>query len=160
MKFLAACAIFLVFLSIPSYCQNDIMQTISPAGGNGGNSNVSMDWSIGQVAVSTLASEQAILTQGLLQENILITGIGRPSEKLPDIRVFPNPTAGQLIITISDNKPLIYNLTDLNGKLLLNGQCLDIENILDLKDLPVGEYILNISDKSTQDANSYKITKL
>jgi hypothetical protein len=160
MKFLAAFVIFLNFLSIPLYCQNDIMQIISPAGGNGGNSDVSVDWSVGQVAISTLVSDQAILTQGLLQENILITSIGLPSENLPEIRVFPNPTIGDLNITISDNKPLIYNLTDLNGKLLLNGQCKDTENIIDLKDLPVGEYILNISDKTAQNANSYKITKL
>jgi len=160
MRFQAAFVIFFFFLSIPSYSQNEIIQTVSPAGGNGSNSNISLDWSLGQIAVSTLVSNQAILTQGLLQENILITQIGTPSEKLPEIKVYPNPTAGFLIITFSDNKPLIYNLTDLNGKLLLKGQCLDIENTLDLNDLPVGEYILNISDNTNRNANSYKITKL
>jgi hypothetical protein len=160
MRFLAAFVIFLFFLSIPSFGQNEIIQVISPAGGNGSNSNMSMDWSLGQIAVSTLVSDQAILTQGLLQEDILITQIGPSSEKLPEIKIYPNPTAGDLIIIISDNMSLIYNLTDLNGKLLLKGQCLDIENPLDLNDLPVGEYILNISDNTNHNANSYKITKL
>ncbi len=160
MRFHASFVIFLFFLSIPSYCQNEIMQTISPAGGNGSNNNMSLDWSLGQTAVSTLFSDQAILTQGLLQEDILITHVGPLSDKLPEISIYPNPTAGDLIIVISDNMPLIYNLTDLNGRLLLKGQCLDIENSLDLKDLPSGEYILNISDNINHYANSYKITKL
>jgi hypothetical protein len=160
MRFLAAFVIFLFFLSIPSFGQNDIIQTVNPAGGNGSNSNMSLDWSLGQIAVSTLVSDQAILTQGLLQENILITQIGTPSEIQPEIKVYPNPTAGDLIITISDNRPLNYNLTDLNGKLWLKGQCQDNENTLDLNDLPVGEYILNISDNTNRNANSYKITKL
>jgi hypothetical protein len=160
MRFQAAFVIFLFFLSVPSYGQNEIIQAISPAGGNGSNSNISLDWSLGQIAVSTLVSDQAILTQGLLQEDILITQIGPSSEKLPEIKIYPNPTAGDLIIFISDNMPLKYNLTDLNGRLLLKGQCLDIENTLDLNNLPVGEYILNVSDNSNHNANSYKITKL
>jgi hypothetical protein len=160
MKFLAAFVLFLFFLSNPSNCQTGIIQVINPAGGYGNSTDASLDWSLGQIAVSTLVSDQAILTQGLLQENILITQIVLPSENLPGIRVYPNPTAGELIITVEENKPLTYNLTDLNGKLLLKGRCLDIENTINLKDLPVGEYILNISDQTAQYANSYKITKL
>jgi hypothetical protein len=160
MKCLAAFVIIFLFLSIPSFGQLEMMQTLGSAGGNSSNSNASLDWSLGQVAVSTLVSSEAILTQGLLQENLLITRIGLHSEKLADVSVYPNPTAGNLMVVMSENKPLTYSITDLDGKLLLKGRFSDIQNTLDISGLPAGEYFLNISEKTAQNVNSYKIVKL
>ncbi len=159
MKFLVVFVILFLFLSLPSFSQIQVNQTVNPAGGNGGNSDVSLDWSVGQIAVSTLENDQSIIKQGLLQENILVTQTVQHLEDPVEIKVFPNPTSGKLVITISGKNSLVYNLTDSFGKLVLKGQYVDNENTLDIKSLPPGEYFLNISD-TNHNVNTYKIIKL
>jgi hypothetical protein len=100
-------------------------QTLSPvvlasSGMSASTSTISMDYTIGEVAISTLSSSNNILTQGFHQGLSTTSGIDPMEGNTIPCTVFPNPVSDYLTIGFSDalQEDIMLCLTDITGKLL------------------------------------------
>ena len=129
---------------------------ISSSGDSYSNSNVNMDFSIGEVVIETHQNNE-ILTQGFHQGVLKIqTGV---SELDFVTKVYPNPTTNIVIVELEKDisgEILIY---DINGKLMISDK-LDNERIkqFDFSKFSQGNYLLHINIKDKLDI--YKIQKI
>ena len=77
-----------------------------------------------------------------------------------NIKIYPNPTRGDLKIEVpdyKDNEILIFQAYDMNGRLLLNTKRNEASTTLDLSNFPNGTYILRMSRNGK--ASSWRIIK-
>tara|TARA_B110000116_G_scaffold215830_1_gene192587 strand:- start:601 stop:1065 length:465 start_codon:yes stop_codon:yes gene_type:complete len=129
---------------------------ISSSGDSYSNSNVNMDFSIGEVVIETHQNNE-ILTQGFHQGVLNIqTGV---LELDFVTKVYPNPTTNIVIVELEKDisgEILIY---DINGKLMISDK-LDNERIkqFDFSKFSQGNYLLHINIKDKLDI--YKIQKI
>ena len=92
---------------------------ISSGGGYGENGNISISWTIGELAVTTLQGGNMILTQGFQQPFDIDVGI-RKQKINWDISVYPNPVGDELRIRFNIEKTGDYllEIQDVNGRLI------------------------------------------
>lgn len=77
-----------------------------------------------------------------------------------NIKIYPNPTRGDLKIEIpdyTDNEILIFQVYDMSGRTLLNTKRNGALTTLDLSNFPNGTYILRMSRNGK--ASSWRIIK-
>ena len=88
------------FIGTLAYGQNDTIsrQVIATAGGDTTVNGVSVSWTLGEVAIETIANEDStvILTQGFQQGEYVITSIGEPFSNEFEINIYPKTTASYL----------------------------------------------------------------
>ena len=65
---------------------------------------------------------------------------------LPEITIYPNPSAGMIIINQGDTRGMRYQLSDLRGHAVkaLDVPTSNINTIWDISDIPAGSYVLTI----------------
>ncbi len=92
---------------------------ISSGGGYGVNNNLSISWTLGEVAVTTLTGDQMILTQGFQQSFDVDVGITM-DEVNWKISVYPNPVRDELRILFNIEKPgdFLLEIQDVAGRLI------------------------------------------
>ena len=143
--------------------------TFNAAGGSGTIGSNKFDWSIGEMTmVSTFTGSSVIITQGLLQNNKLGTGVPALSAG-ERIQVFPNPanTLVNLQYTTAIQGALSYRLMDMTGRTIINynaqvPQGVTLEQ-LNISELAAATYLLEVSFKAngaTEEMTSFKIEKL
>ena len=128
---------------------------VSSSGSTFNNSNVIIDFSIGEIVINTFNSS-SLLTQGFHQEVLKIT------TELVNIdiktKVYPNPTTSILNIELERNIIADIMVYDINGKLVIKDKLKDEQKKqLEFDFLKQGNYILHIN---TADKKSiYQINK-
>lgn len=92
---------------------------ISSGGGIGVNDNLSISWTLGEVAVTTLTGDQMILTQGFQQSFDMDVGIAM-DEVNWNISIYPNPVRDELRIRFNIEKPgdFLLEIQDVSGRLI------------------------------------------
>jgi hypothetical protein len=152
------------FLCTMIYAQKMSPQVISSAGSQHVLNSISIEWTLGEVAITTLQGSNTIITQGFHQPRYIVTNISETPSKAALISVYPNPVSNLLKMDlIFDHEKNIYvRLMDSNGKLIWNkeytGQ--QITESLSLKNYPSGNYILNFSIEGEQSKQTFKIQKI
>jgi len=129
---------------------------ISSSGDSYSNSNVNMDFSVGEVVIETHQNNE-VLTQGFHQEILKIyTGV---SEIDLVTKVYPNPTSDFVIVELENDNTGEILIYDINGKLMISDK-LDNERIkqFDFSKFSQGNYLLHINIKDKRDI--YKIQKI
>lgn len=118
------------------------------------NTNV-YEWSLGEmVAVNTLTTPEVILSQGLLQGEIIITAVSDEGETEIEIAVFPNPTSEFVYIQANDGdfEDVRLQILDAKGGLIAIKHCGELNaqetTEYDMTTHPVGTYFLKIICKS------------
>lgn len=147
---------FLWILTVQGEAQSVIASTGSE--GNAGNMNI--NYSVGEVAITTLSNDTITLTQGFHQPYFVITAIKETF--LPgEIKVFPSPTTSILHVQLDGIGPknLIISLHDLTGKVFFNSDMNTANWQTDLSRMPGGIYIITIADTKSNKSSSYKILK-
>lgn len=94
---------------------------------------------------------------GYTVEGTLIPFIGIDSPLELQVQIFPNPTNGQLQVTIDEPGIKNMNLYDLAGKLVLRKTAQELETTMDIDHLPNGIYILQI--RSADRGANIKVVK-
>jgi len=100
-------------------------QTVVASSGNSFTANgVTLEWTLGEVAIETLTGSNATLTQGFHQGNLTITAIEPSLVQGFDISVYPNPVSDILFVkTIAVDQviaeKMLIRLFDQQGKLLV-----------------------------------------
>jgi hypothetical protein len=133
---------------------------VSTQGGTFKTPTASVQWTIGQVASSTLKSSRTTLTQGFNQPQLAagrITSIN-PGERIK-LDVFPNPVAEQLTISMSEGHPeVLFRVLTVDGKEILSGAFRTPQYNIDFSKYSGGAYALILDDKN-QHLKTFTIIK-
>jgi len=131
---------------------------VSTSGGhaNSVNSDLSVHWSLGELATSTLGQD-IVLTQGFHQLDILIDPIYEWSESDIVVSIYPNPTAGVLKLEKPGVQSFNVQLRDLYGRIMLQDHWRGPDTEIDLHNLPDQTYILTLASENV--FQSYQIVK-
>ena len=137
-------------------------QATTAAGGEATGTGGTASYSVGQVVVyTTNTGTNGSVAQGVQQAyEIYNVGI-KETELNISLSIFPNPTAANLTLQISDynNEKVSYQLYDMQGKLLNNGKIVAQQTKIEMTSLPTAAYYVNVVNQENQKVQSFKIIK-
>ncbi len=146
-------------------------QSLSPtvvasAGDYFENGTVSLSFTVGEVAVTTLQAGDVILTQGFQQPFELdVTGV-KAQEISWEVKTYPNPVKELLHVKFNLEKPDDFTLVviDLTGKKLFMKDYTGVQpsevKEISFRDYAPGVYFLTIYNKDKTVRKIYKIQKV
>ena len=139
--------------------QQAITATGSDASGNGGT----VAYSVGQIDYITNASSSGTVSQGVQQPYEIFTlNIAEPELNI-SISAFPNPTTDNLTLQIQNyhSEKLVYQLFDMQGKLIKTNAITDTKTNIPMGSLSSATYFLNVVQEKNplKYKQSFKIIK-
>jgi hypothetical protein len=129
---------------------------------SGGGATLS--WTLGEAATETYSNTSNALTQGFQQPDLTITKVEEADAGV-SVTVFPNPSAGQLNVSLSSAaaRRVKLELLDASGRLVHTQQADvpagDQSLSMSLASLAAGQYLLRITDTEQNTQSTYKILK-
>jgi len=145
------------------HAQSTSPEVVASAGDTFQGNNVRIEWTLGELAITTVQNASQQITQGFHQPYYTITSVDELPKNIGQISVFPNPTSEviKMRLNFSQHQKVQIRLTDTQGHILLTkenfGQI--INNHADISDLPSGTYFLNFSINN-QYTQTFKIQKI
>jgi len=141
-----------------SYSQTISKQVIGTAGKTQSNSNLKVNWSVGEPVVGLMTAGGNQLGNGYypaldlqalsVEDNVLDV----------QLRVYPNPTSQSLYVTHPNMSSFGITILDLNGKQLYSGN-INKDEPLDVSNYTQGMYLVSVENKETNKKNTYKVIK-
>jgi hypothetical protein len=125
---------------------------------------MSIDWTLGELSISTINGPSTMITQGFHQPKYVITAVDELTETIGKITVYPNPTSDIIYMKMTYDKIMAVQvrLTDINGKLLWNekysGQ--NISESMSFESLSNGNYLLHFFIDGNKTKQTFKIQKI
>ena len=150
-------SVFLLGLGLTTQAQ----QVSNATGGDATGSGGTVAYSVGQVVYTTNTSISGTVSQGVQQPfEIFSIGINETGLNI-SLLVFPNPTADNLTLQVSDynSEKLSYQVFDLQGKLLKNGQIETQQTQINTGNLASATYFIHVLNKENKKVQSFKIIK-
>lgn len=145
------------------YGQNSNLNVISSAGNTFYVNNVQLDWTLGELAITTLENNTHKITQGFHQPDYYITAVESPFDFPYEISLFPNPVTRNLNFKIQLENPqsLIAEIFDSTGRILRSFDYYgrEISETVAVEALPCGQYLFRLSVKNKQVTKSFIIQK-
>ena len=137
-------------------------KAIVTSGGNASGSGGTSSYTVGQVFYHTLAGTNGSVSQGVQQpfEISVVTGIEEAMAIQLMISAYPNPTVDFLILKVEnyDREKSLYQLYDINGKVLINKSIQANETSIPVYEFVPGTYFLKVTDNYTV-VKTFKIIK-
>jgi hypothetical protein len=129
------------FISLSGLYAQSISPTVmSSAGAVMKTANASIEWTLGELATSTVKNNNNNITQGFHQTNLTIVSTNNPL--ISGLDIYPNPVEHDLIISNQSGKTITFHV------FTLLGQCIS-EHVqgpgiqtMTMNALPAGTYIL------------------
>jgi hypothetical protein len=136
-------------------------ESVNASGGDALGSGGTVAYSVGQVAYTTNAGASGTVSQGVQQAYEIYTVGIKETELNISLSVFPNPTANNLTLQISDysHEKLSYQLYDMQGKQISNGQVFAQQTQINTSSLPSATYFINVVNQENKKVQSFKIIK-
>jgi len=136
-------------------------ESATASGGDATGSGGTVAYSVGQVIYTSNTDATGTVSQGVQQAYEIFTVGIKETELNISLSVFPNPTADNLTLQISDynNEKLSYQLFDMQGKLLNNGQVTAQQTQINTASLPAATYFINVVNQENKKVQSFKIIK-
>jgi len=136
-------------------------ESTNATGGDASGSGGTVAYSVGQVVYTTNTAASGTVSQGVQQPYEIFTVGIKETELNISLLVFPNPTSDNLTLQISDynNEKLTYQLYDMQGKLLNNGQVTAQQTQINTASLPPATYFINVVTQENKKVQSFKIIK-
>ena len=134
--------------------------SVNTAGGEVKNSSGSVSYSIGQVAYTSVSNSNGSVSQGV-QQAFEISTLSLEENKFNfTMNAFPNPTTENLNLRVGNYKQekLAYKLIDLEGKVISGASMLSEETTIDMKQLPVATYFVEVHNEGKK-VQTFKIIK-
>lgn len=140
---------------------------LSNCGGEGEDSGYKMEWTVGELAVSSLGNSLFHFTQGFHQPFLVkhyVSTVGIPeTEPVASTSLWPNPANDELNFSFTGlaSPATAINLFGLDGKLLLthplNGGITTA--VISINDLAAGSYIAVICNSHSTPLASHRFIK-
>ena len=145
---------------ILGFSQSISKQVIGPDGQTFKNGKNNLSYSVGEVAVGAMTSEDGTiqLGNGYYPSLDLSTLHTETPELQLQVRVFPNPTKEVIYITHPTQSFFEVRITDVSGKQILK-TAHQKEQPLSIQTLTTGTYFITVSTKDSNQTNTYKIIK-
>lgn len=143
--------------------QNATTATGGKASGTGGT----VSYSVGQTGYTTYTGTTGTVARGVQQpyEISVISGIEEAKAITLDCTAYPNPTNDNVRLKIADYsiENLMYQIYDINGKMLLNKKVESNETTISMQEFLTGTYLLKVihakNNSSQQEIKIFKIIK-
>lgn len=145
--------LILSLFTLTAWSQDIPMQVIAAGGGYFENSSagLSISWTLGEVAYTTLTSADFILTQGFQQGNLFTTSIDKPGITQNDITIYPNPARDYVKVKFeipNASGKATFDLYDITGRKVIS-KVMNVEQSvpaeLNLSELRSGIYLLKVT---------------
>lgn len=135
-------------------------QVIAPAGGTGQNTNGTLCYTVGELAIDTRTVGNTTLTQGLHQPLLIVTPVDETQGLQWSVTVIPNPASDRVVLTLINGKPgkTTYALYHINGKLVGKGPLHDGVAEISFAKLQPATYLIKVWHNGTEVKN-IKIVK-
>jgi hypothetical protein len=136
-------------------------EAIPAAGGDASGLGGTLSFTVGQLVYTSNSASNGSVAEGVQQPYEIYTTVGIEITNISlDFIAYPNPTSSNIVLSIIDfnNEKLNYQLYDMNGKLLKSNKVNAINTTIDMSELPVSNYVLNINNDSSI-IKSFKIIK-
>lgn len=159
-----------VFMYLTPFSQQISPEVLSPAGGTDQLKQLSLEWTLGELATETIYSGDLMLTEGFHQPVLIIREIQaietRSAKASLDLEVtaFPNPVSSTLHVQISTESspdPLYIVLASAGGK-ILNRQKVDTGSLnfeLDMSPYSAGSFLLTCMREDGSVLRTFRILK-
>ncbi|AUC84291.1 hypothetical protein CW731_02795 [Polaribacter sp. ALD11] len=136
-------------------------ESSTAAGGEATGTGGTASYSVGQVVYTTNTGTNGTISQGVQQAYEIFTVGIKDTDLNVTLSVFPNPTAHNLTLQISEynNEKLSYQLFDIQGKLLSNGQVNTKKTQINTSTLSSATYFINVLNQEKKQVQSFKIIK-
>ena len=136
-------------------------ESVNASGGNLTGSGGSTSFSLGQVAYSAYSNAAGSAAEGVQHAyEIYVVGVNELTEDM-SLRVFPNPTSDNLSLEIENynKEKYLYQLYDMQGKLLVSNQIVSNQTLIQTNNLQSSTYFLHILNQQNQPIQLFKIIK-
>jgi hypothetical protein len=136
-------------------------ESANTSGGDATGSGGTVAYSIGQVVYTTNTGSNGSVAQGVQHAYEIFTVGIKETELNISLTAFPNPTTANLTMQIRDynNKKLSYQLFDMQGKQLSNGQITEQQTQINMNSFPTATYFINVVNQENKQVQSFKIIK-
>jgi len=156
--------IFSMLLSTYMFAQQVAPQVVTTSGNVSQQSNATISYTIGEPVIQTATDGTTILTQGYQQPHYNVTLLPQYENILPNINVFPNPTADQLQISFDMDKRanVIVTLFDVAGKQIQEKKFDATPKstfTLPMQQVATGKYMLRIMLPDLSSQKTFEIIK-
>ncbi len=157
-----------ISMSTLIHAQQTDRTVISPAGTSEAGTALTLDWTLGELAVQSREITNVLVTEGFQQPTLLVETVTETTELFLNgkinLRVGPNPTSDNLYVKINSELEGkgVLSLKTLNGQHLQN-ETIDLsseDHELNLDKYPGGLYFLSLYTEKGELLKSFKITKL
>jgi hypothetical protein len=137
-------------------------EAVSATGGNATGSSGTVSYTVGQVAYTTNSASSGTITQGVQQpfEIMIVTGIEATNDIKLDWSAYPNPATGFVKLKLNNYnmENLIYQLFDMNGKLIRTRKVDGNETIIPMENIAPSTYFLRVTEDN-KEVKTFKIIK-
>ncbi len=152
-----------ILFSQMSFSQASIaLDLVSTSGNFFQNENVSISYSVGEIAINTLDANSNIITQGFQQSKLPIFDILviEPSFKI-DVSVYPNPAGEILFIKFKNetNQEFFAEIYTVLGEKLIIKELNDYLSEINIDEFNNSLYLLKIRNSENQIVAASKIYK-
>jgi len=156
--------VIFILIAVEISAQKIYPQILSSSGSSYQTNTMTIDWTLGELSITTITGPSSMITQGFHQPKYIITAVDVLSETAGKILVYPNPTSDEVNMKMTFDKTLSVRvrLVDSEGRLLwyekYTGQNM-IERAF-FGNLPNGNYFLNFTTDGNISKQTFKIQKI
>lgn len=149
MKTIIAILIALLPLTLSAQVSLD-RQVIGATGGEGGNSNLNVSYTVGETVVETFATSSITLTQGFQQPSATIVGIAQPTGPAWEVKQFPNPAMHQFTLQLDGDYTgsIQLRIVNVEGRLIyqttIEKGSVSLQEQIDVSRWAAGQYFLTL----------------
>lgn len=154
-----------VGLSYACPAQTSSRDVVAIAGGFDRAGQITLEWTLGELATETLVRPEGMLTQGFHQPVLMVSkGSAVPTDG-PTVTVFPNPLQYELNVRITGPGSTSYvrlDLFDNQGRKVvedLRDTQLDSHQ-LNVRPLPAGVYRLRVGSRDGASSQTFTVVKI
>jgi hypothetical protein len=150
--------------SVPSGAQSFSSSAVTSAGSSATNGGLSVDWTLGETAVSAFGTASTRITEGV-QQPVIITMLAADQQPVGyTLDVFPNPSSATVTVRLlSDAQDrFTMDLVDVRGISLLHRETetKSASVNFDIRELVPATYFLRIAKNGAAIVSLYKIVKV
>ena len=140
------------------YSQSLSPQVIASSGNSFSSVSARLEFTIGEVAISTLTIGSNTFTQGFHQSEIHYASMENYNTDYV-FTLYPNPTEQFVTVVSTKEEDMQVHLYDVNGRAILVSSVFQQKITIDMQTLSAGSYIIRITKKSGEPLHSYTVIK-
>lgn len=149
-----------LFISAISFSQTTIEKSSISSGGNSTtNGTLSIDSTIGEVAVNETTAGNIHISEGFISSKMLTTLGVNTFSSLENVLIYPNPTVDIITVNLKESDTYSISVFNTTGKELNTLKTSKTKQQISLEAYASGIYILVIKNTSKQQYKTFKIIK-